>query len=418
MIVAHRIQLFPNNHQAAFFKQACGTARFCYNWALAEWKRQYEAGEKPSAFSLNKQFNAIKKEQYPWTYDVHSHAQQQAFVDLGKAFQNFFRRVKQGGEKPGYPKFKAKHHRASFYMANTEFKIAGNHLILPKKKGAVRLREPLRFKGKIMSARISLEIDKWFAAISVDVPDASPKRDPEQFPIAGLNFGVARLATLSDGRMINGTKHYNTAQARLKKLQRQTRPGKHQKGSRRYQKAQLRVTKQHQRIRHLRENELHQITDKLTDLYPRIAIEGWSVKALTQSARGSVDAPGKNVALQSKFNRHMLDRGIGEARRQLEYKAAQKGGQIIVLPPEETTNRTCSRCGHIHPQQPLLTPLFQCPACGLTIDRDYNSSIVIAAKATGGAPESNGRGVDGTASLSSESTSHDETSTQQRSDER
>ena len=416
MIVAHRILLFPNDAQERFFRKASGTARFVFNWGLAQWKSEYESGGKPSAYSLKKAFNAIQKAQFPWVAEVNSHTKQQAFADLGNAFANFFRRVKQGGEKPGYPKFKAKgRSRDAFYMANIECSVHGNHLHLPKQMGDVRMREPLRFHGKLMSVRISREVDKWYAAISVEMPDAKPMNLAAK-PLVGINLGVHRMVTASTGLMLDEPKHGDAAQRRLKILQRQLRPGKHRPGSQRYKIAAKRVAKQHQRIRHLRENSLHQVSANLTTRYPLMAIEGWSIKDLTASASGTPEQPGENIALKSKFNRHMLDRGIGELRRQLEYKAARRGGAVIVHEAHEVTNRTCSRCGHIHPQQPLLVPMFKCPACDLVLDRDTNSALVIAKKATGGAPGSNARGV--AQSGPSGPSRHAETGTRQWSDQR
>jgi transposase len=89
MILAHKIRLNPTPEQATYFARA-GTARFCFNWGPAEWKRQYEAGQKPNAFALKKRFNAIRKEQFPWTYEVTKCAVEGAFMDLGKAFKHFF----------------------------------------------------------------------------------------------------------------------------------------------------------------------------------------------------------------------------------------------------------------------------------------------------------------------------------------
>src|SRR4029078_4263373 len=140
-----------------YFFRACGTARFAYNWALAEWKRQYAAGEKPSEAALRKQLNAVKKTEFPWMGEVTKCAPQQAIKNLGRAFQNFFRRVKQGG-KPGYPRFKKRGLRDSFRAddgpddAHSHAVVtAGNFVILPK-CGAVRMREEIRFRGRVLSA--------------------------------------------------------------------------------------------------------------------------------------------------------------------------------------------------------------------------------------------------------------------------
>ena len=83
MIIAHKIALDPNQSQQTYFARACGTARFASNWALAEWKRQYRAGEKPSEASLRRQLNSIKDEQFPWMREVTKNAPQQVIKNLG-----------------------------------------------------------------------------------------------------------------------------------------------------------------------------------------------------------------------------------------------------------------------------------------------------------------------------------------------
>ena len=98
MLRVHKIKLDPTQAQAIYFARACGVARFAYNWALAEWKAQYAAGGKPSEMSLRKQLNGIKSEQFPWMAEVTKLAPEQSIMNLGTAFENFFRRVKQGGK--------------------------------------------------------------------------------------------------------------------------------------------------------------------------------------------------------------------------------------------------------------------------------------------------------------------------------
>ena len=123
MIRAHKIRLNPTAEQGNYFARAAGTSRFVWNWALAEWNRQYVAGEKPTALKLKKQFNEIRREQFPWTWDVTKNASDQPFLDLGKAFTAFFE------GKHGRPTFKSKKKsKASFYLANDQFEL-GDHRI-------------------------------------------------------------------------------------------------------------------------------------------------------------------------------------------------------------------------------------------------------------------------------------------------
>jgi len=103
VIRVHKIRLDPTAAQAVYFARACGTARFAYNWALAEWKRQYEAGGKPSEGALRKQLNALKASEFPWMAEVTKCAPQAAIKNVGVAFQRFFENVK-AGRKPGGPR--------------------------------------------------------------------------------------------------------------------------------------------------------------------------------------------------------------------------------------------------------------------------------------------------------------------------
>src|SRR5215469_13878219 len=130
-IKSHKIRLNPTPEQQDYLQRAAGTRRFAYNWGLAEWKRQYEAGEQPSALKLKEQFNAIRPAEFPWTYDVTKCAIEGAFFDLGDAFKHFFDGRKRG-RKVGYPKFKKKGKcRDSFYLANDKFTVGSHWVQVP-----------------------------------------------------------------------------------------------------------------------------------------------------------------------------------------------------------------------------------------------------------------------------------------------
>src|SRR5215469_2197997 len=213
MIRTHKIRLHPTSEQAIYFAKAAGTARFVFNWARAQWQRQYEDGGKPSALKLKKQFNAIRRAQFPWTYDVTKCAIEGAFMDVAAAFMNFFEGCKTG-RKTGYPKFKSKKRsRQSFYLANDKFSV-GDHWIAIPKLGRVNMAEQLRFSGKILSARVSKTASWWFISITVELPDAVPPS--QHLPPVGLDAGLNRLATLSDGRRFENQKPLRTRLLRLR----------------------------------------------------------------------------------------------------------------------------------------------------------------------------------------------------------
>jgi transposase len=125
----------PTPEQANYFARAAGTSRFVWNWALAEWDRQYQAGEKPTALKLKKQFNAIRRDQFPWTWDVTKNASDQPILDLGKAFTAFFE------GRARRPRFKSKKRsKASFYLANDQFDLGDHRLWYLSSDGLIQRR--------------------------------------------------------------------------------------------------------------------------------------------------------------------------------------------------------------------------------------------------------------------------------------
>ena len=164
MILVHKIRLCPNNEQATLFAKSCGVARFAYNWALAEWHRQYAAGEKPHEAKLRKQLNEVKGEQFPWMDEVSKTAPQQAIKNLGTAFKNTFSRLKKG-TKPGFPRFKRKGIHDSFRADNVPTKDVPNAVKADGERvrlsviGWVRMAEEVCFKGNIKSATVNKVAD-------------------------------------------------------------------------------------------------------------------------------------------------------------------------------------------------------------------------------------------------------------------
>ena len=162
MTISHKIELIPNNKAKTYFKKAFGCSRLAYNWGLAKWQEYYKQGIKKTHLDLKKEFNAIKKEQFPFVYEVSKYATQQPFTHLNLAFNKFFRDLKQG--KLSYPKFKKKKdNQGSFYLGGDiiKFSTRNNKTYLKiTNLGKVRLREKLRFNGTINSATISQKENK------------------------------------------------------------------------------------------------------------------------------------------------------------------------------------------------------------------------------------------------------------------
>jgi len=202
MIKAHKIRLNPTPEQEVYFRKACGTARFVFNWGLAEWKR-YKAenpGQEHGMMAIKKDFNALKAEQFPWVYDVAKDVAEGAFTNLVAAFKNYYdsKNGKRQGARVGFPKFKSKKSkRRSFRLNNDRMDIADHALYVPR-LGWVNMAESLRFPGKIMGAVVSGEAGWWYVSITVEMNKLEPIQFPQ--PSVGVDVGVKTLAVLSDGR--------------------------------------------------------------------------------------------------------------------------------------------------------------------------------------------------------------------------
>src|SRR5216684_3402623 len=272
MIKTHKIRLHPTPEQANYCARAAGTSRFVWNWALAEWNRQYEAGEKPSALKLKKQFNEMRREHFPWTWEVTKNASDQPFLDLGKAFTAFF------AGKARHPRFKSKKRsKPSFYLANDQLEL-GDHRIWIPKLGWVNTAENLRFQGKVAGARITKTADWWFVSIQVELPDALPEKKPAA---VGIDVGLNRLATLSTGEGVENQAFLKTA---LKKLrQANKRLHRRKPGSNNREKARKQVARLHYRITCMRDDVLHKLTTRLATCYGVIGIEDLNIKGLLKN---------------------------------------------------------------------------------------------------------------------------------------
>jgi putative transposase len=355
MYIAHRIRLDPNNTQATYLSRAAGTARFAYNWALGEWQRQYEACKadpslpKPSEAALRRLLNSIKREQFPWMLEVTKNAPQMAIMQLGRAFENFFAR------RARHPRFRRKGQDDRFTLTDDKFRVEGRRIRIPK-LGWVRMREVLRFTGRIVSASVARVADHWYASITVDTHD-SPLPPAENQGAVGMDLGITALATLSTGETFCGPKALRTLLVRLRQLSRNV--SRKVKGSRNRAKAKLKLAKLYARIANVRQNSLHQLSTSITRRFHTIGIEDLNVKGMLSNRR---------------LARSIADMGFYELRRQLEYKAAWRGGQVALVGRWYPSSKLCSYCGYRLEALGLDVRHWTCPDCGASHDRDVNAA--------------------------------------------
>jgi len=365
MLRVHKIKLDPNRAQAIYFAKACGVARHAYNWALATWKAQYEAGEKPNEAALRRQYNSIKPIEFPWALEVTKCAPQQAIKNAGTAYKNFFARLKQGakGRKVGYPKFKKKGIRDSFRADNGPQSKGANAVPVEGKRiklpiiGWIRMRESLRFAGSIQATTVSRKADGWYVAILVETDDVLHQ---ESTGTIGVDFGLKALATLSTGESIPGPKPHRRLDARLRRLNRSL--ARKRKGSANWKKAKTKLSRLHKRISDIREDALHKLSHHLATRFDVVCIEDLNVKGM---------------AANRYLARSVGDAGLRSLRTKIEYKAAMTGANVVVVNRWFPSSKTCSGCGKHHPEITLGVDTLRCD-CGLTIDRDLNAAINLA----------------------------------------
>ncbi|MFN3680396.1 RNA-guided endonuclease InsQ/TnpB family protein, partial [Thermosynechococcus sp.] len=383
----------PTPEQVDYFKRACGTARRVWNWALAEWNRQYAAGHKPNAMALKKQFNAMKyrdpqwldEHGQPWLRGIHRDAHAQPFAHLAKAWQRFFADIKAG--RPAHaPQFKKKGRcRDSFYIANDKFRLDGTTICLPK-VGPVKMTEPLRFTGKILGATVSRTADRWFVAIQVEVPDSQFYRTRTAHGITGIDLGVKAAATLSSGEVIQAPKPLKAALRRLRmrsrRLSRKVEAAKAMAGftpkaclpkgtqlpmTHNRQKSSARLARLHARIANIRADFVHKLTTRLCRENQAVVIEDLHVKGMLANDR---------------LARAISDVGFGLFRLQIEYKAKRYGTRLIIADCWYPSSRLCSVCGWKNEALTLADREWTCPECGTHHDRDLNAALNLQRLAT------------------------------------
>ncbi len=356
MIKAHKIRLHPTEEQQVYFAKAAGTARFVWNWTLAEWNRQYEAGEHPTALKLKKQFNAIRREHFPWTWEVTKNASDQPFLDLGKAFTAFFE------GKARRPRFKSKKRsRASFYLANDQFEL-GDHRIWIPKLGWVNMAENLRFQGKLIAARVTRTADWWFVSIQVEMPNTPPNA---RTAAVGIDVGLNRLVTLSTSEGFENQAFLKTALRKLRQANK--RLHRRVKGSKNREKARRQVARLHYRITCLRDDVLHKLTTRLASCYGIIGIEDLNLLGLLRNRR---------------LSRSFSDAALGKLLNFLTSKVEQRGGQVVKVGRFFPSSKTCHSCGWKWEDMKLSDRMFlcqnpECPYYQFPQDRDHNASLNI-----------------------------------------
>ncbi|MEN9424446.1 MAG: hypothetical protein RL122_1829 [Pseudomonadota bacterium] len=309
-----------------------------------------------------------------WLKDAPSQALQHALKDLEKAYKNFF------AKRADFPRFKRKGNGDSFrYPDPKQIKLdqSNSRIFLPK-LGWIRYHNSRDVLGELRNVTVSSKGGKWFVSIqTLRQAQGIAQREVAIVPSTattaiGVDLGIARFATFSDGTYIEPRNSFKTKAAKLAKYQR--RMAHKQKFSNNWKKAKAKVQKIHIQIANARRDFLHKATTTLSQNHALVFIEDLQVGNMSKSAAGTAENPGKNVAQKSGLNKAILDQGWGEFRRQLDYKLAWKGGMLFAVPPHYTSQE-CPECHHVAADNRQTQAQFVCVQCHYENNADHVGAI-------------------------------------------
>ncbi|WP_124360886.1 MULTISPECIES: RNA-guided endonuclease TnpB family protein [unclassified Pseudomonas] len=364
---AFKYQLMPDGNQERQMRCFAGSCRFVFNKALALQKSNHEAGNKFMGYvEMAARLPIWKREAgFEWLKDAPSQALQHTLKDLERAYSNFFAR------RADFPRFKRKGKSESFrYPDSKQFKIdAANQRIFLPKLGWIRYRNSRDILGKAKNITISQSCGKWYVSIQTEreVEQSFPQGDA-----VGIDLGITRFATLSDGTFYKPLNSFRQHESRLRKAQRVM---SHKvKFSKNWKRAKARVQRIYSHIGNARRDYLHKTTSSISKNHAMVCVEDLQVRNMSKSSAGDSEQPGKNVRAKSCLNKSILDQGWFEFRRQLDYKLAWKGGCLVAVPPHYTS-QTCPCCAHICKDNRQTQAKFRCVECGFSENADVVGAI-------------------------------------------
>ena len=354
MILSHKIRIYPNKTQQIQISKLFGVARFVYNWALDRWQEEYELGQSPSAFSLKKEFTALRESLFPWSKEVSKCAYTDGLFRLQDSFNRFFKKQSK------YPKFKKKHGKQSCEIDNDQFWIENDIVKLPK-IGKVKLAEQLRFTGKIMKGVLSRKANCYYISVTVDIGEYHKPMDSGcESQAVGIDVGVKDFLVLSDEKRFGNLHFFKSVQGRIKRLNKSL--SRKKRGSENWKRANLKLQIEHLRMSNKRSDYLHKLSAMICSSYGLICIEDLNVRGMVKNR---------------KLAKALSELGIGEFFRQLSYKSGIYGNELVQVGRFYPSSKTCSVCGYINSDLTLADREWTCPDCRTLLDRDFNAAVNI-----------------------------------------
>ena len=361
MRTAYKCRAYPTSEQASVLNRTFGCVRVVWNRTLA-WRQARRRDERASTSygQASAYLTAIKAtEELGWLNEVSSVPLQQAIRHQQAAFTSFF------AGRASCPRYKSRSGRQSAEYTRSAFRYRDGQLFLAK------IGTPLAFAwswpdtdpASLDPSTVTVSRDpcgRWYVSFAVEVPEPGPLSATDA--VVGVDLGIREFAVTSDGGKISNPRSLARRERNLARYQR--RLARCQKGSANRAKARTKVARAHRKVRASRADFLHRTSARLVREHDVIVIEDLAVK---------------NMVRNRRLAKAISDCGWGEFRRQLEYKAARAGRQLIVTDRFYPSSKTCSACGHLLADLPLSTRAWQCPSCGTRHDRDVNAAKNILA---------------------------------------
>lgn len=365
---AYQYRLKTNAEIEQQLLQFAGNCRFLWNKALALNLERLENQAPLLWYGELEWFSKLWKHSEDYHFLALSPAQtlQQTLKQLERAFKDSFDRTQPFKR---IPVFKKRAEKASFSFPQG-FRLDGSRIFLPK-IGWVGLKKSRQIEGTPKNVTVSRQGKHWFVSVQVEMQLPDPIHPASA--IVGVDMGVKRLLTLSDGAFEEPVE-VTCWQEKIKRLQK--RLAKQVKFSNNWRKHKAKITSLHIKIARIRRDRLHKVSTTLSKNHAVIVLEDLPIKNMTKSAQGDAETPGSQVAQKSGLNRAILSQGWGMFKTFLEYKQQWRGGQVIYVDPRHTSQQ-CPACQHLSKANRPTQAQFECTECGYQEHADKVGAINI-----------------------------------------
>ena len=370
---AYKYRLEPNAEQASRLAVLCGHARFVWNQGLRHCLSEIENGNQlPNAYTLNKLIPVWKKDpDLDWLKDGNAVTYQQKLGDLANAWKRYFDKSLDA-DKPKFKKKGKNQDSIRFVQFDKYCQLDGKRVKLPSKLGWVKFRKSQEVQGVIKNCTVSNKSGYWYISFQVEQEVAKPEHNSKS--AIGVDVGIAKFVTLSDGSHLKPLNAFRQHEQRLAIEQRKL--ARKVNFSENWKKQKAKIQKIHTCIANCRKDFLHKASTEISKNHAMIAIEDLRVSNMSKSAKGNSEEHGKNVAAKSGLNKSILDQGWYEFRRQLEYKQLWNGGLVVPV-PAQYTSQTCPCCSHVSKENRQTQASFECVECGYTNNADIVGALNI-----------------------------------------